>query len=251
MKHSQTEKTSSRSGKIDRDKLRAVVRRLDLDSCIDVLNDALAMLPSTRLKHLAERHFNVPSLLVSTLGPSALLAEICAFDKASRAGEYYEDFNVNSKNFMEVSGGTKTWIAECERLLACCVKAVGKKGAAKLREAFEIIFALLEHVDKCLDDVVFFADEAGSWQVGVDWMEVLPAWFVCLAPTVEPDEYARRVVGVVDRFASYYRDSLLSIAAETGSPEQKKTLEENYKWKHKRPSRGPQSGSELLSHSLN
>ena len=89
MKHSQADKTSSRSGKIDRDKLRSAVRRLDLDSCIDVLDDAIALLPSTRLEKLAERHFNVPSLRTSTPGPAALLAEVRAFDNASRAGEYY------------------------------------------------------------------------------------------------------------------------------------------------------------------
>lgn len=26
-------------------------------------------------------------------------------------------------------------------------------------------------------DVIFFADEGGSWQVGVDWERVLPPWF--------------------------------------------------------------------------
>lgn len=237
MKHSQADKTGSRSGKIDRDKLRTAVRRLDLDSCIDVLDDALTLLPATRLKQLAERHFNIENLYVLPAGSVALLSEIRAFDKASRAGEYYEDFRVNSKNFMEVSGGTKAWIAECERLLACCVKAVGKKGTAKTHEAFEIVFALLEHVDKCLDDVVFFADEGGSWQVGVNWDKVLPAWFICIAPILEPDEYAHRVVDIVDRFASYNRDLLLSIAAQNGSAEQKKSLEKKCNWKHKRISR--------------
>ncbi len=124
MKHTNTDRTGSRSGKIDRDKLRAVVRKLDLDSCIDVLDDALAMLPSTRLEQLAKRHFHGQSLRTSTPGPAALFADVRAFDQASLAGEYYEDFCVNSKNYREVSGGTRTWIAECQRLLACCVKAV-------------------------------------------------------------------------------------------------------------------------------
>jgi hypothetical protein len=44
-------------------------------------------------------------------------------------------------------------------------------------QAFEIIFGLLDHIDECLDDVSFFADEARSWQVGVDWNKVLPSWF--------------------------------------------------------------------------
>jgi hypothetical protein len=44
-----------------------------------------------------------------------LLAEAKAFEQASLAGEFYDSFDVNSKNFMEMSGGTTHWIAECLR----------------------------------------------------------------------------------------------------------------------------------------
>ena len=40
--------------------------------------------------------------------------------------------------------------------------------------------------------MVFFADEGGSWQVGVDWKSVLPADFRCLAETAGPEEFARK-----------------------------------------------------------
>lgn len=66
-----------------------------------------------------------------------------------------------------------------------------KKGnPAEVRQSFDIIFGLLDHIDECLEDILFFADEAGSWQVGVDWEKVLPAWFKVLSATVEPKEYA-------------------------------------------------------------
>jgi hypothetical protein len=42
-------------------------------------------------------------------------------------------------------------------------------------QAFEIVFGLLDHIDECQDDVVFFADEGGSCQIGFDWEKVLPA----------------------------------------------------------------------------
>jgi len=44
-----------------------------------------------------------------------------AFDAASRAGKYYVSFNVNSKNCMESSTGTRAFIAECRRQLERCV----------------------------------------------------------------------------------------------------------------------------------
>jgi hypothetical protein len=34
------------------------------------------------------------------------------FARARLAGEYYDSFDVNSKNFMEKSQGTTHWIAE-------------------------------------------------------------------------------------------------------------------------------------------
>ena len=100
--------------------------------------------------------------------------------------------------------------------------AKGKPG--ETREAIETIFGLLHHIDECLDDVIFFADEGGSWQVGVDWRKVLPAWFVCLSATTEPAEYAGRVIEVVDEFVKYDRDKHLLVARQKATPAQKMAL---------------------------
>jgi len=180
---------------------------------------------------LAERYLDVDSLQVSEPGNSGLLAEVKAFEAASRKGEYYESFSVNSKNYMLTSGGTRAWIAECGRLFSRCVKASGKGVPKETCDAFEILFALLERIDECMDDIVFFADEGGSWQVGADWLKVLPAWFACLAAVAEPEEYARRVVDRVDRFARYDRDIHLAVAASLASAAQAKSLTECTTWK--------------------
>jgi hypothetical protein len=52
----------------------------------------------------------------------------------------------------------------------------------------DILFGLLNHIDKGRDDVIFFEDEGGAWQVGVDWARVLPVWFKVLAATAGPEE---------------------------------------------------------------
>lgn len=216
--------------RIDRDKLRSAVCRLDSDRIRNMLDDALGLLPPAKLAYLAERYVDLASLQ-ATKPAGGLLAEVKAFGKASRSGDYYESFAVNSKNYMEMSGGTRAWIAECRRLLDRCVKASGKRKPDETCNAFEIIFALLAHIDECLDDILFFADEGGSWQVGVDWPEVLPAWFACLAAVAEPDEYARRVVDVVDNYARYDRDTHLTTAASLASVAQVKSLTERTSWK--------------------
>ena len=38
----------------------------------------------------------------------ALVADLKKFEKASLAGDFYESFNVNSKNYMDRSKGTMT-----------------------------------------------------------------------------------------------------------------------------------------------
>ena len=115
------------------------------------------------------------------------------FEKASLAGEYYESFSVNSKNYTQQSRGTSAWIAEYGRLLDRCVNDAKKGRPAEVREAMDVLFGLLNHIDKGNDDVIFFADEGGSWQVGVDWARVLPVWFKVLSATAEPEEYAGRI----------------------------------------------------------
>ena len=56
---------------------------------------------------------------------------------------------------------------------------------------------MLRHIDEGNDDVVFVADEGGSWQVGVDWGKVVPAWFRCLSKSAEPSEFASVVVTTI------------------------------------------------------
>lgn len=79
-----------------------------------------------------------------------LLAEVRAFDAASRAGNYYESFNFNSKNCTEKSTGTRAFIAGCNRLLDRCVARASSMGnAAEIREAIEIVLGLLRYIDDC------------------------------------------------------------------------------------------------------
>lgn len=216
------------SAAIDRDKLRAAVRRLGDEYVFYMLDDAIDLLPPAKLMKLVSSYLDVRQLRPDAPGKKNLLADARAFDAASRAGKYYESFNVNSKNFMDKSTGTRAFIADCNRLLDRCVTQAPKGNAAEIREAIEIILGLLRYIDECNDDVIFFADEAGSWQVGVDWAKVLPALFSCLSRTMEPEEYARRVVEVVDEFDKHDRGKHFAAARRFASASQRKALREKY-----------------------
>ncbi|MCP5516863.1 MAG: hypothetical protein H7A45_06345 [Verrucomicrobiales bacterium] len=155
---------------------------------------------------------------------SSLLAEVKRFDQASLAREYYQSFNVNSKNYMQQSARTSAWIATHRRLLARCVSDAGKGDPAEVREAMDILFGLLDRLDRSPEEVVFFADEGGSWQVGVDWARVLPAWFEVLSATVSAEEYAARILAVLSRHCRHDRDKMLGIARRKATPSQRKAL---------------------------
>ncbi len=74
--------------------------------------------------------------------------------------------------------------------------------------------------------MVFFADEGGSWMVGIDWKQVLPAWFDVLAATADSAEYVRRFEAFVGRYCNYQRAELLAEARQIATPSQRKELAE-------------------------
>lgn len=71
---------------------------------------------------------------------------------------------------------------------------------------------------------MFFADEAGAWQLGTDWRAVLPAWARCLAATAEPDEFAREIDRRIREHCEHDRTRLVAAARAVASAPQKKAL---------------------------
>jgi hypothetical protein len=216
------------SREIDRDKLRAAVRKLGNEYVRYMLDDAIELLPPAKLITIAKKYIDLKRLRpdVEKVTKASLLTDVRLFEKASMAGEYYEAFAVNSRNCTQQSAGTSSWIAAFRRLLDRCVAKAKTENPMEVRDAMDILFGLLDHIDECHDDVVFFADEAGSWQVGVDWARVLPAWFKALSVTATPEDYAQRVTALLSRRYSYGRDKMLAIARRTATRPQRVALVE-------------------------
>jgi len=209
---------------IDRSKLRQALRSVEDDTVFYLLDRAIDLLSEAQLLELVRSYLPVEPLIADGTPDLGLLASVETFERASLAGDYYEDFFVNSRNDMETSRGTCAWIAECGRLLHRCVSSTDLPKPL-IRKALERIFGLLRRIDACQENIIFFADEAGSWQVGVDWDSVFPCWFACLAETATPDEYAREVVSVVREFQAYRRDQHFTEAQRLAMPEQRLALE--------------------------
>ncbi|MFH1970582.1 MAG: hypothetical protein ABIJ53_09730 [Verrucomicrobiota bacterium] len=209
---------------IDRAKLRTAIRQLKNENIYYLLDEALDMLPEKKLAKLVGRYLDLRTLQPDSKEKASLLANIQAFEKASLRGDYYESFAVNSKNCTEMSKGTRSWIAECRRLLDRCVAESGKNAPDETLKAIDTIVGLLRHIDKGLDDVIFFADEGGSWQVGVDWNKLLPVWFKSLSSMSEPAVYVSRVTAIINEFCAYDRDKHLAIARRVATPAQKRAF---------------------------
>lgn len=210
---------------IDRDKLRGDIRKLCRDDLLTLLDRAIEHLPKTRLPEVFKGSIDSEKLKNSRNTLKELLPEIKRFHKTSLRGEYYEGFNVNSKNYMKQSAGTKKWIRECNRLLNLCVSEA-QYSCVSAREGMSVLFELLRRIDEGYDDMVFFADEAGSWQVDVDWDKVLPTWFRCLSETAEPNEFTKEAVKIIEYFVEYDREKFLAVAHKKAKPEQRKALPE-------------------------
>ena len=209
---------------IDPEKIRVFIRSLRKDDLAHLLDRAIDFVPRTKLPKLVDGLADPGQFQPEDSSARDLLEAVSRFQAASERGDYYDGFDVNSKNFMEMSRGTETWIAECERLYDRCVEQVSRGGYAEMREALEILFGLLRRIDEGTDDILFFADEGGSWLVVVAWEKVLPAWFESLVPATNPEEYAEAVVGVIDEFDDSHRNKHLREARRVASPAQKKAL---------------------------
>jgi len=204
--------------------LRVALRQLNRGRLLIIAERAVEMIPSASLGALVGDMMKVPRLTESECSSGSLLAETRKFHEASLRGEYYQSFHVNWRNCTDKSQGTDAFIAEFDRLTAKCLQAVVEESTETARQSFEILFSLLRQIDEEPDRIVFFADEAGSWQVPVDWRTVLPAYFECLASGTSGEEFAREVDRVISEFCHHWRPELLATAADLANDEQKGAL---------------------------
>ncbi|MBI4604125.1 MAG: hypothetical protein HY721_19380 [Planctomycetes bacterium] len=209
---------------LDLDKLRAAVRRLPKDVVCDLLDGAMGLLPERSIVKLVKGHLEPRDLAPDSPRKGGLLGAVRNFHEASLRQDYYEGFEVNSRNFMEQSEGTQSWIAECNRLLGRCVETAKGRRFDEARQGFDALFSLLRKLNDSPDDIIFFADEGGLWQVGVAWERVLPAFFQSLAATAEPEEYAREATKVIEEFVAHDRKRYLAAARRAAKATQRRAL---------------------------
>lgn len=211
--------------RIDVEKLRVALRRMDRDRLLMIADRAIEIVPALRLRQLLGDTVHIEPVERAGRGSKSLLDEVRRFEAASLRREYYDCFDVNSKNYMDTSKGTEVFMAEFQRLLGKCVRAAAKKPRATTREAFDVLFGLLRRIDADPDSIIFFADEGGAWQVPADWDAALPAYFHCVADHSTGDEFARLVDGSIRDFANEERPRHVKAALSVANAEQRIALQ--------------------------
>lgn len=204
---------------IDHAQLRDHIRLMERDALLVFVERALEVLPSDALERVFDGYLHLSTFETDNQPPS-LLEQIRCFSAAALAGRYYEAFAVTSQNFTAFSGGTQNFLAEFDRLERRLLLESFALPPALAREAFELLLAPLRRIDEGMDDVLFFAEEAGSWQVPVSWGHVLPAYFAVLAGTATPADFATSVDRVIEEFAPHSREKWFAVARRCATRDQ-------------------------------
>lgn len=205
--------------------LRKELRGMSRGNLLIIAERAIELVPRATLQALVGDYVHVDGVADASATANTLLDEVQKFQVDSLAGRYFEDFAVNSRNCTEYSRGTDAFIAEFKRLLRGCISAADSGQYEVAGQTFELLFGLLRHIDECHDDVLFFADEGGSWQLGVDWRSVFAAYFPCLAKTAAAAEFASTVDQVIEDFARHDRSQYLRSAHAVANAAQRVALE--------------------------
>ncbi|WP_372527235.1 hypothetical protein [Piscinibacter sp.] len=209
---------------VDLEKLRLSLQSLSRGDLLVIAQRAVELMPNARLVELLGDFVQIDLPVVVAKEAPSVLEEVRRFHATSMSGRYYEDFAVSGKNCTAQSKGTDAFIAEFDRLVARCIREADTGPQPVVREAFELLLGLLRHIDECHDDVIFFADEGSSWNVGVHWRTAFPAYFRCLADTATAEEFARTVDQAIMDFAAHDRSHYLSEAWRTASAAQQASL---------------------------
>ncbi|MEZ4273591.1 MAG: hypothetical protein R3C68_19775 [Myxococcota bacterium] len=207
---------------IDWKSVEPSLHKLKKDALFGLLHESFHALSAARRTSIFGEYVDRPDLRDASAHDISMAVE--KFHSDSVGHRYYDSFDVNSKNYRDKSEGTVLWISECNRLFEQCVILTKKGHHTEARQSMDLLFDLLDQMDRDSGQIIFLADEAGSWQVGVDFDCVLPAYLTSLAAHADPKDYAQRAVTLIAEYASYDREKFLAVAQDVANPQQCQAL---------------------------
>jgi hypothetical protein len=186
--------------RIDRERLWWTMRGLNRGDLMQLLAQALAEVPATRLESIFRDRARPGDIgAKQDEAEESLRSEVEKFCGLAGQGHFHEAIPYSGS---EQSRGTQEFVARCNVLFGRCVTEGELAAPHDVRVALETLMDLMRKIDDG-EEVVYFTDEAGSWQVGVVWERVLPAYFKCLARTATENEFGAAVDRALADFAEH------------------------------------------------
>lgn len=213
---------------IDLHRVNLALTTWDRDALHSLALDLLAAVPKTRQAAVLKRHLALDSLRAHPRPAQSALAEVKRFHEAALGREYFEPFQVNSKNYMSQSIGTQNFIAEYHRQAKQVAQQASAGADAQACEGFSLLLDLHSRVDD-IEDIIFLADEHGAWQIGCDWKALIPLWLSSLQRVSDPAHYADTVLEMVEGLGYGKPAGLEEMAFDHASPEQQRELRDALK----------------------
>lgn len=205
--------------------LRRTLRRLPRGDLLIIAERAAELVTPAKLDTLLGNFVPLKEFAQTSAVTVSILDEVSKFHAAGMSGQYYETIDVNARNCTEKSKGTQAFIAEFDRLARNCIRVATTGPRPTARQAFERLFELLNQIDQGNDDMIFFADEGGSSDIGVNWRTVFPAYFRCLAESATAAEFAQVVDHLITRLCDYDRPHHMKSAHRVATNAQKAALQ--------------------------
>ena len=123
--------------------------------------------------------------------------EVNKFYKDSLAGKYYEPFDINSKNFMDMPEETEEWFENLNDHLLSSTQLSKQNDHLAAVDCFSLLYELIEKVENGED--IIFAHEYGMWMLPGDEKVYIKAYVLSLAATKSPEEYAKMTISIIRR----------------------------------------------------
>jgi hypothetical protein len=210
---------------IDLTGVRRELRALPRGRLLLIAERTAELISNAKLETLLADFFAINEIETASLAPASLLDEVRTFHSASLGGQFHEELPIHFNNTTDRSTGSDAFIAEFDRLIRHCIRAAKTAPLLAVREAFELLFDVLRHIDKGNDDIIFFADEGGSGEVGVDWRSVFPVYFRCVAKSASAHVFVQVVDQVIRDFADFERPTHLQVARRVANTDQKAAMD--------------------------
>lgn len=170
------------------------VRTLERERLLILLARTLDHLAVDDMELLLADHERGTSTPMASHRDGSLLEVVEHFCKAARTGAYFQELWAKGKYGSYLpSPKTEEFGAKLTLLLNLCVAETEEGEPKEVCDAYEMLLGLLEEIDRFdRNDIVFWADEPGTWQLGIDWVRVIPAYLHCLAKVLPPKEFGEK-----------------------------------------------------------